>query len=353
MSEQKLKVLHLVDDFSMGGVNVALSSLTNSDLAKDYQFVIQRLSFDSVGQWLQAFKKIKQQNADMICIHYSANWWRLLFTGLLRMLFRGRIALQEHHYSRGFVQHNVKSPKRFYRMLKLMYRCVDQLLCISVSQRLWLLEQQLVSDKKLRFVGQSCQRLPLLELPPKPLAAPLVIGAYGRFNQQKGFDLLVQAMTLMDPQVVQLKLAGEGPQLGQLQALADENDNIEFIGKVDDIGQFLDQVDMVAVPSRWEPFGLTCLESLLAGKPVIISIADGLPEQLDYLNAANLLESWPRFTAMTPVAMAATLTQVLNQLDSQQQSIALSDVARKRVAQSWPALIQRWRLVLADIKKAP
>ncbi|WP_051484377.1 glycosyltransferase family 4 protein [Shewanella waksmanii] len=352
MGNKQAKVLHLVDDLAMGGVNVALASLMESELNTEYDFASLCVCFRSPRQWWRALRAIKQHQADIICLHYAANWSRIGFTLLLRLCFSGRIALQEHHYSRGFVEHNVKTPKRFYWMLKLMYRSVDRVLCISVSQRLWMLEQQLISADRLIFVGQGCQRLNLLAVTPKPLEQPLVVGAYGRFNQQKGFDILVQAATLLDPALVQLKIAGEGPQYAQLRALAEDSDNIEFIGKVDDIALFMQQVDIVAIPSRWEPFGLTCMESLLAGKPVMISLADGLPEQVDYLLAANLVQAWPRFTAMTPVAFAAAISQTVNQLqarESRPQSLAISSDARQRVAQSWPALIQRWRLTLMKL----
>ena len=34
------------------------------------------------------------------------------------------------------------------------------------------------------------------------------------------------------------------------------------------------------MPSRWEPFGLSCLEAQAAGRPVLVSDVDGLPEQV-------------------------------------------------------------------------
>jgi glycosyltransferase involved in cell wall biosynthesis len=49
---------------------------------------------------------------------------------------------------------------------------------------------------------------------------------------------------------------------------------------VEDVAGFLAGVDVVAVPSRWEAYGMVANEAREAGRPVLVAPVDGLPEQV-------------------------------------------------------------------------
>jgi glycosyltransferase involved in cell wall biosynthesis len=53
---------------------------------------------------------------------------------------------------------------------------------------------------------------------------------------------------------------------------------VQFLGFVSDMPAFLNQVDIVVLPSLWEGFGVSVLEAMAAGKAVIASRVGGLTE---------------------------------------------------------------------------
>jgi glycosyltransferase involved in cell wall biosynthesis len=100
----------------------------------------------------------------------------------------------------------------------------------------------------------------------------------GRFDRQKGLDLLLQAFA--DPKLghVTLWLIG-GSTLGQKYSIP-EQPNVKLIGWVPNthIDEYICCFDAVIIPSRWEGFGLIALETMRNGKPVLASRTGGLAE---------------------------------------------------------------------------
>jgi len=56
------------------------------------------------------------------------------------------------------------------------------------------------------------------------------------------------------------------------------HDAVKFLGQRDDVADMLSDCDVLAVPSRAEPFGRVALEAMALGKPVVGFDAGGLPE---------------------------------------------------------------------------
>ncbi len=108
------------------------------------------------------------------------------------------------------------------------------------------------------------------------------IFASGRMMAQKGMDLLVEAvpMVLASYPSAKFIIAGEGPEKAAVMGRAQEigaAGAIRFLGALPR-REYVDLVkasDIVAVPSRNEPFGIVVLEAWAAGKPVVATTAGG------------------------------------------------------------------------------
>ncbi|WP_237152770.1 glycosyltransferase [Oryzibacter oryziterrae] len=114
-------------------------------------------------------------------------------------------------------------------------------------------------------------------------ARPPVIGAVGRLSAEKGMDVLVSALRLMRTPDVRLLIGGEGPERDKLEKLIAElglQDRVTLAGQVDGPGAIYDKVRVAAVPSRTEAFGMTAVEALAHGLPVVASDCDGPAEIL-------------------------------------------------------------------------
>jgi N-acetyl-alpha-D-glucosaminyl L-malate synthase BshA len=78
-----------------------------------------------------------------------------------------------------------------------------------------------------------------------------------------------------------LLMVGDGPERAAAQALARRlgvSDRVRFLGRQDQIEDITAVADLYLLPSELESFGLSALEAMACGVPVIGSDAGGLPE---------------------------------------------------------------------------
>ncbi|MGC4066699.1 MAG: glycosyltransferase family 4 protein [Polyangiaceae bacterium] len=107
----------------------------------------------------------------------------------------------------------------------------------------------------------------------------------GRVSLQKGFDMLVEAVPMVLGYFPATKfiISGSGAEMDGLVHRAHElgvADAIRFCGALSrrEYIDVLRAVDIVAMPSRNEPFGIVALEGWAAGKPVVATTAGGPAE---------------------------------------------------------------------------
>lgn len=109
----------------------------------------------------------------------------------------------------------------------------------------------------------------------------VLIGCFGRVRAQKGVDLLVEAALRVFPQHPRAQLVFSGRITPDNRAFADGlmararaaglADRIRFLGEIpwDEVVRLYRALDLFAAPARWEGFGLTPLEAMASGVPVI------------------------------------------------------------------------------------
>jgi N-acetyl-alpha-D-glucosaminyl L-malate synthase BshA len=78
-----------------------------------------------------------------------------------------------------------------------------------------------------------------------------------------------------------LVMVGDGPDRVHAEAEARElgiDEHVRFLGKIDAVAPLLAAADLFLLPTQSESFGLSALEALASGVPVIGTNAGGLPE---------------------------------------------------------------------------
>jgi glycosyltransferase involved in cell wall biosynthesis len=123
--------------------------------------------------------------------------------------------------------------------------------------------------------------------PQKTASGDIRIGFVGRLEHYKGAHILLEAMARIPAGIpIRLLVAGSGTDLaylGKLEAMADHDKRIEFLGALphDQLSEFLEQIDVLAVPSNYMETGpLVVLEAYAFGIPVMGANIGGIAERI-------------------------------------------------------------------------
>ncbi len=165
----------------------------------------------------------------------------------------------------------------------------------------------------------------------------------GRIDfEQKGVDVLLQSVSLMTDSLrtrVRLKLVG--PDWGDLErtyAMARElgiADSVEYLGVLPHEGlvDAMSSADVLALPSRFEPFGIVLLEAMAAGLPVVASNVGGVPEIVREFENGLLSEPGD------PRSLSLQLSRILT---DPELGMKLAESARRSLTSySWPSVAKR------------
>lgn len=124
----------------------------------------------------------------------------------------------------------------------------------------------------------------------KTLGDAITLGTVKRMKHIYGTDILVKAFIRLSARIpdspLRLKLVGGGPQEVELKALVEQaglSDKVDFIGAVphQEVRNQLESIDVFCALSREESFGVSALEAMSCGIPVILSDAPGFLEIID------------------------------------------------------------------------
>jgi glycosyltransferase involved in cell wall biosynthesis len=169
----------------------------------------------------------------------------------------------------------------------------------------------------------------------------------GRLEEQKGHDLLFEALSTILKQNLDFTLvvAGEGSRRSWLeqQALSLRlAPRVQFVGQVEDVGSLLAAADAVLLPSRWEGLPLVLLEAMARGRPIVASSVGGVPD---------VVQDGVNGTLVPPgdaAALAAALEQLHRKADrAGRMGRAAADTVREHY--TWHAVVDGFESVYDEV----
>ena len=127
---------------------------------------------------------------------------------------------------------------------------------------------------------------------PRPQRDRLTVGAVARLSSEKGLEYLLRAVahirdradaSFQNQPPIDVVLAGDGPEREKLEWLTAElrlNERVRFLGEVphEQVPDVLQSLDIFAMPSTWEGFGVAALEASAMRLPVVASNIHGIPD---------------------------------------------------------------------------
>lgn len=136
-----------------------------------------------------------------------------------------------------------------------------------------------------------------------------VVLAIGRLARNKGYDLLMDAFSVVASRipdaVLQLAVGGATLNAGEQKILDDLksqamslglNDRVKFSGFVADadLADYYRTADVFVLSSRYEPFGMTAIESMACGTPTVVTTHGGLYRALTFGRHALYADSFDK-----------------------------------------------------------
>ena len=234
------------------------------------------------GDALKLRRFVKSLGVDIINIHYGDNFISLKDLVAIRSSGRHRCIVTVHHPTpwsdTGFKK----------RMLTALAGRLGHEVTTVSRATYEILRQAGISTRQLHIIPcglQAPSSLPeradarrRLQIP----AAATVIGTLGRLVPHKNVDQLIRAVAQLPngQENVILVVAGDGPERSNLEQLAAEilPGRVLFLGRIPDVNEYLAALDIFALPSQLEGFGLVYVEAAFHGVPSVGTNVGGVPD---------------------------------------------------------------------------
>lgn len=181
------------------------------------------------------------------------------------------------------------------RVIKfLAIQLIDRFIAISSFVKTDFMADTSVDEKNIVVVhnGISLEKFQFTTTFPR---LEEIICVARLYHQRKGQDLLIKALGELKKEGVQChcRIVGEGSSREYLENMVSEyglRDSIEFLGNRHDVPELLGKAGIFVLPSRYEGFGISIIEAMATGIPVIASNIHGPKEIITHGENGLLFE---------------------------------------------------------------
>ena len=185
---------------------------------------------------------------------------------------------------------SAKKKAMYTAIEKIAAPFCDKIICISDAEKQSALDKKICKEDKLQVIFNGVD-IEAYEnevhgaVKRKDLNIPedaFVVGMVGRISPQKAPDVFVKMAKQVKDEVpnAHFIIVGNGNQEDEIRKYAEDNDfsnSLHITGWVDNPMSYVELFDVACLLSRWEGFGLALPEYMMAGKPIVASRVDAIP----------------------------------------------------------------------------
>jgi glycosyltransferase involved in cell wall biosynthesis len=201
------------------------------------------------------------------------------------------------------------------------------------------------SDGRARILSYGVDTQLYVPMSEEPPFNDLAILFLANLQAYKGIFVLLEAFDIVSAAIPQclLYIAGDGPSAGEVQrriATMAARDRIRMLGAIrrDRVADVMRSSTVYCLPSYSEPFGITALEAMACGKPLVGTDQGGL---------AHIVET-PQGGRKVPVGDATALAEALMEI------LKSPDLARSMGRRNRLVAVERyeWERVIDHLEEA-
>ena len=185
-----------------------------------------------------------------------------------------------------------KKQMMYTAIEKLAAPFCDKIICISEAEKRSALDKKICREDKLQVIVNGVdiedyeqrKTAGLSTVSRESCGIPqtaFVVGMVGRISEQKAPDVFIKAAKQIKKRIPEafFMIVGDGPDREKIENYAKEHNIPLYItGWVENASDYIDLFDVALLLSRWEGFGLALPEYMLAGKPIVATRVDAIPE---------------------------------------------------------------------------
>lgn len=240
-------------------------------------------TFSRTGRNLKSFLSfmanllslLRKYRPDVIHIHstFSGVMARIILL-FLKPFYRPVIIYCPHAFS--FLMTSTKIKSKVYSIVeKILSLATDCIICVSHYEYNKAQEFGISKDKMIVIHNGVEPKLGFYKNNKGDEVFKLLF--VGRLDYQKGFDLLIEAFSMIKNKNIQLHVVGD---VVNDEITLPRLENVFYYGwvKPQEIEKYFIMSDFLVIPSRWEGFAIVPLEAMSYGLPVIASNSTSLPE---------------------------------------------------------------------------
>lgn len=295
-----MKIIHIIDNLNIGGAQrlltdicectsnehdkISVLALVDSDsqlkdrivtLGINYMYLAKKGS--NIYNPLFAFRIIPYiKDADIVHVHLFP---ALYFVAFASMFIKANLVYTEHSTNNSRRSYNILRPFE-----KIIYSRYKKIISISTATQINLMRWLDVSKGSNRFVVvENGVNLANFDNKCRILPTKKDLIMVSRFSKMKDQKTVIKAIPLIAEEI-RAVFIGSGENLASCKLLCDDlnlNNRVVFMGDRSDIPELLSKAYIFVQSSLWEGFGLTVVEAMASGLPVIASNVEGLREVVE------------------------------------------------------------------------